>query len=209
MCRLHLRGAALCLAVLACLAAAIRPAWGTIVAPLDLVQLVQHASLVVVGRVVDVTAVRVEGRFTDSLVSLDPAEVLKGHADGTVVFRVAGGEIGRYRTIVVGAPVLRAGDEVVVFLAGDAPQVPHVVGFSQGVLPIMRDDLGRALLLVPAIAERAGASRTASGSGRARLTTVSAFADDVRAIAEGRTAAKGGRTPTSPKTTSPGGAGQP
>ncbi len=189
--------------------AALQPVSATIVVSLDLVQLVQGADSIVAGRVVGVSAAPVAGRFTDSLVTLEPAAVLKGNAQGTVVFRVPGGDVGRYRTIVVGAPVLRVGDEVVVFLAGSAPQIPHVVGFNQGVLPIMRDDRGRALLLAPAIAGGAGDSRAAGGRGTARVTTLTAFAEDVRAIAEGRAAAASGRTGARPGKRGSGGAGWP
>jgi hypothetical protein len=189
--------------------AVLQPLSATIVVALDLVQLVQGADTVVAGRVVGVSPVRVEGRFTDSLITLEPGMVLKGDAQSAVVFRVPGGDVGRYRTIVVGAPVLRAGDDVVVFLAGSAPQIPHVVGFNQGVLPIMRDDLGRALLLAPAVASRAGASRTTAGRGEARVMTLAAFAEDVRAIVQGRSAAARGRTGAEPGKSGSGGAGRP
>jgi hypothetical protein len=204
--RANLRAAVL---AAACLAAASAPISATIVLSLDLVQLVQGADLVVCGRVVDVSAVRMEGRYSDSLVTLEPAAVLKGSARGSVVFRVPGGETGRFRTIVVGAPVLHVDDEVVVFLAGDAPQVPHVVGFSQGVLPLMRDDTGRAVLLAPAIAPGGVAARAGGGSRAARVMTLSAFADDVRAIAAGLSGAGRERVPAGSRKPGSGGPGRP
>jgi hypothetical protein len=188
----------------ASLAAIFQPASATILAPLDLAQLVEGADAIVCGRVADVFAVRVAGRFTDSLVTLVPASVLKGAASGDVVFRVPGGESGRFRTVVVGAPVLRAGDEVVVFLAGAPPQIPHLVGFSQGLLPVVRDDTGRALLMVPPAAAAAG-ERPASASGAARVMTLAVFADEVRAIVEGRARDVARRTaPRRPGSAGPG-----
>jgi hypothetical protein len=189
--------------------AVLQPISATVVVSLGLVQLVQGADTIVAGRVVAVSPVHVEGRFTDSLITIEPEAVLKGDARSAVVFRVPGGDVGRYRTIVVGAPALRVGDDVVVFLAGSAPQIPHVVGFSQGVLPIMRDDRGGALLLAPAVDDSAGASRTAGGRGEARVMTLPAFAEDVRAIVKGRAAAPAGRTGTRPGKRGPGGAGRP
>jgi hypothetical protein len=189
--------------------AVLQPISATVVVSLGLVQLVQGADTIVAGRVVAVSPVRVEGQFTDSLITIEPEAVLKGDARSAVVFRVPGGDVGRYRTIVVGAPVLRLGDDVVVFLAGSAPQIPHVVGFNQGVLPIMRDDRGRALLLAPAVADGAGASRAAGGRGEARVMTLPAFAEDVRAIVERRAGAAGGRTGARPGKRGPGGAGWP
>ena len=190
----------------ACLAASALRMSATIVAPLDLAQLVKDAHTVVYGRVVDVSAVRVAGRFTDSLVTLAPVSVIKGGVGGGVVFRVPGGESGRFRTVVVGAPVLHEGDEVVVFLAGDPPQIPHLVGFSQGLLPVTRDDSGRAILLVPPVAVSPG-ERVTSGSGAARVITLSAFAEDVRAILDGRM--KNGRREAAPRRTEAAGPGRP
>jgi hypothetical protein len=162
-----------------------RPALATIVAALDLAQLVERADRVVHGLVISVSAVRMEGRYTESVVTIAPVAVMKGAPDSEIAFRVPGGEIGRFRTFVVGAPTFRAGDEVVVFLAGAPPYLPHLVGFSQGVLPVVRDDTGRAVLIVPPSAGTDGEG-VAIASGAARVMTLSAFADDVRALVEGR-----------------------
>lgn len=162
------------------------PAAATIVVSLDLAQLVHDADIVAYGYVVDVFTVRVEGRYSETLVTLAPSAVLKGQAGGNIVFRVPGGETGRYRTVVVGAPVLHVNDEIVVFLAGRAPRIPHLVGFSQGVLPVLRDDARRAVVLAPPVAEGPGAERVVRGSGSARVMPLSALADDVRAMVDGR-----------------------
>lgn len=183
-------------------ALAARPAWATIVAGLDLAQLVDRADRIVHGRVVSVVPVRVEGRYTDSMVTIAASAVLKGAPVGEIVFRVPGGESGRFRTVVVGAPALRVDDEVVVFLAGAPPFLPHVVGFNQGVLPVVRDDSGRAVLIVPPAAQSAGA-RSANAGGAARVMTLSAFAEDVRALAEGRRRTRD-RQPVASRTERPG-----
>jgi hypothetical protein len=162
------------------------PAAATIVVSLDLAQLVEGADTVAYGRVVDVFTVRLDGRYSETLVTLAPSAVLKGQASGDIVFRVPGGEMGRYRTVVVGAPVLHMNDEIVVFLAGQPPRVPHVVGFSQGVLPIMRDDARRPIVLAPPVADRSGAQPVVRGGAPTRVMMLSAFADDVRAMVEGR-----------------------
>ena len=162
------------------------PAAATIVVSLDLAQLVESADTVAYGRVVDVYTVRVDGRYSETLVTLAPSALLKGQASGDIVFRVPGGETGRYRTVVVGAPVLRVNDEVVVFLAGQPPRIPHVVGFSQGVLPIMRDDTRRPIVLAPPAADRSDGQRVVRGGAPTRVMLLSAFADDVRGMVEGR-----------------------
>ena len=162
------------------------PASATVVVSLDLAQLVESADTVAYGRVVDVSTVRVEGRYSETLVTLAPSALLKGQASGDIVFRVPGGETGRYRTVVVGAPVLRVNDEVVVFLAGQPPRIPHVVGFSQGVLPIMRDDARRPIVLAPPAADRSDGQRVVRGGAPTRVMLLSVFADDVRGMVEGR-----------------------
>jgi hypothetical protein len=173
--------------LLASLLVALGPrAAATIVVSLDLAQLVQGADTVAYGRVVDVFTVRVDGRYSETLVTLAPSALLKGQANGDIVFRVPGGEMGRYRTVVVGAPVLHVNDEVVVFLAGQPPRVPHVVGFSQGVLPIVRDEARRPIVLAPPVADRSGGQRVVRGGAPTRVMLLSAFADDVRAMVEGR-----------------------
>jgi hypothetical protein len=192
----------------AILVAASRPASATIVVSLDLAQLVQSADIVACGRVVDVSVVRMEGRYSDTIVTLAPSALLKGEVDGDIVFRVPGGETGRYRTVVVGAPVLRVNDELVVFLAGQPPRIPHVVGFSQGVLPIMRDDARRPIVLAPPVAEGLGGQRVVRGGAPTRVMMLSTFADDVRAMVEGRP--RGERLPrAASRRTGAGGPGHP
>jgi hypothetical protein len=171
----------LALAVLVCGTAS-----ATVVVPIDLGELVRSADTIAYGRVVSVYGVRVDGRYTDTLVTLTPSEVIKGRAGADIVFRVAGGTTGRYQTVVVGAPVLHEGDEIVVFLAGQAPQVPHLVGFSQGMLPILRDAAQRAIVIAPPLAEGATASPVVRGDGQKRVMTLSTFADQVRSLSDDR-----------------------
>lgn len=171
----------------------------TIVVSMDLTQLVAGADAIVYGRVVDVDAVRVDGRFTDSVVTMAPSAYLKGTAAAAISFRVSGGEIGRYRTIVVGSPVFREGDVVVVFLAGTAPQLPHLVGFSQGVLRAWRNaDALSPMVLVPPAAESATPERVVRGEGTRRVMTISQLATEVNAIVE-HAAAGERRPPTAPR----------
>ncbi len=205
---MRLIGRLLAVLVVAAVVALSPPASATIVVSLDLGELVQSADTVAYGRVVDVFTVRVDGRYSDTLVTLAPSALLKGQATGDIVFRVPGGETGRYRTVVVGAPVLHVNDEVVVFLAGQAPRIPHVVGFSQGVLPITRDDARRPIVLAPPLADGAGGQRVVRGAAPGRVMMLSAFTEDVRAILEGRRRADA-RPPAAPRKPGSGGPGHP
>jgi hypothetical protein len=67
------------------------------------------------------------------------AGYLKGDAGAQIVFRVPGGKIGYLRSVRVGAPVFREGEEIVVFLASSGPAFPNIVGFNQGVFRVTVD----------------------------------------------------------------------
>jgi len=110
----------------------------TVLVPVDLTELVAGARAVVHGRVVSTTAQWLEGRRgIETLVTLATEDSLKGGASETVTFRVAGGQMGPYRSFMPGAPAFSEGDDVIVFLGGDGPEVPHLVGFSQGVYRVL------------------------------------------------------------------------
>jgi hypothetical protein len=47
--------------------------------------------------------------------------------------RVPGGTIGRYRTVMIGAPVLQVGDRAVFFLKGGPGNSLWPVGLAQGI----------------------------------------------------------------------------
>ncbi len=156
----------------------------TVVVPMDLRELVAQASVIVYGRV---TAVRstVVGERTESVVTLGAPFYLKGSGGRDVQFRMPGGLIGRYRTVVVGAPILNDGDEVVVFLDGRAP-VGTLVGFSQGLLKISRASAGAVpMVLAPPVSRDDRAMRVTRGSGDERFVPLSAFAERVNRMMAG------------------------
>src|SRR5215510_4992236 len=103
------------LAVLATCASAAASA--TTLAPADFAQMAQESELIVHGTVVRVEAqLAGSGRSIESLITLQVSDTLKGTAAEQTVFRVPGGKVGRYRSVMVGAPVFAAGDEVILFL---------------------------------------------------------------------------------------------
>ncbi|MGC4080759.1 MAG: hypothetical protein QM736_01210 [Vicinamibacterales bacterium] len=110
------------------------PATATVLVPVDLSELAHDASVIARGQVV-----AVEGRWTDdrrtieTLVTLDAETFLKGRLTTVMQFRVPGGTLGRYRNIVMGAPQFSVGQHVIVFLKANGPQVPYILGLSQGV----------------------------------------------------------------------------
>jgi hypothetical protein len=177
----------------------------TVTVPIDLSELVAQASLIVYGRVIDARGVVTDGG-TETLVTLTAPAYLKGGGGPEVVFRVPGGTIGRYRTVVVGAPVFERGDEVVVFLRPGADGVPVVVGFSQGALHVVRDrDTAVPMVLSPPLARDDRAVRVARGDTNRRFVALSSFVTDVRALAAGAGRGTSGRQEPSGPARKPGG----
>src|SRR5687767_12992761 len=77
------------------------PLQATTVAPADFTEMVNGSQVIVHGAVVDVRAQASGGRGTiETLVSVAVVTTLKGQASPAVVFRVPGGQIGRYRRVM-------------------------------------------------------------------------------------------------------------
>lgn len=132
---------------------AVVPARATVVVPADLGELSRDARAIVRGRVA-----AVEGRWTDdrrtieTLVTLEVESTLKGSSGATIQFRVPGGDLGRYRSVVVGAPEFAVDQRVVVFLGATGPMIPYILGFNQGVYRLVRtQDTGAWIVTPPAM----------------------------------------------------------
>jgi hypothetical protein len=132
------RGVAGFLALSLCVVA-VRRADATMLLPADFAQMVNESQLVVHARIVDVRGALVDARRSiESVITVEVLTPLKGAAVEELVFRVPGGRVGRYRRIVVGAPIFKPGEEVVLFLKGRAPAIPMPFGLSQGVYRVSR-----------------------------------------------------------------------
>src|SRR5688572_24082669 len=157
------------------------PLQATTVAPADFTEMVNGSQVIVHGAVVDVRAQASGGRGTiETLVSVAVVTTLKGQASPAVVFRVPGGQIGRYRRVMVGAPTFTPGEEVVLFLSGHAPAMPMPFGLHQGVYRVART-AGRPMV-TPLVPD--GAGRVVRGDPARRPLALDAFARGVRAIVE-------------------------
>jgi hypothetical protein len=158
-----------------------------VVLPADLAEMVAQSPRIVHGRVVAVRAQTMgDRRAIESVVTLAVLASLKGEPSETVVLRVPGGQVGRYRRVMVGAPEFEAGDEVIVFLAGRGPVVPMPFGLSQGVYRVTRDR-DRALVVTPPLVERAagdGGVRVVRGDLARRTLPVDEFTRRVRSMVE-------------------------
>jgi hypothetical protein len=143
--------------VAALFVAAAAPVIATVLVPADLHELAREALTIVHGRVVDVRSQWTEGRRRiETVVTLEVRATLKGQPGETVSVRVPGGDMGRYTNVMIGAPRFREGEEVVLFLGGRAPALPHLLGLGQGVYRVIREPgTGRAFVTPPALAASA------------------------------------------------------
>ena len=139
----------LAIALLAAVPVALR---ATVLVPIEFRELVAISSTIVHGRVVDARADWVDGRRAiDTFLTVDVQEYFKGGAGETVVVRVPGGQLGRYRTIFVGAPEFQRGDEVILFLRGNPASGAFIVGLSQGAFRVAPDRGGRRMVTSPVV----------------------------------------------------------
>lgn len=163
------------------------PLSATVLVPAEFREVVAGSQLIVYGRVADVrpewTADR---RRIDSIVTFEVSSYLKGGPGSLVTFRVPGGQIGRYKSVTVGAPEFRAGEEAVLFLTARGPSMAQVFGLNQGVFRIRVDTrTGRRTVVAPAmLARTADAEVVRRGSPERRSLALDAFATQVRAALE-------------------------
>jgi hypothetical protein len=112
----------------------------TVVLPAEFSEVVTGSQIIVHGRVLEVRPEWTDGRRRiESVVTVEPSAFLRGTPTPTVSFRVPGGQIGRLKSVTVGVPEFRAGEEVVLFLRGQGPSVPQVFGMHQGVYRVKVD----------------------------------------------------------------------
>jgi len=163
------------------LLAATAPALATVLVPADFNELAREALTIVHGRVVDVRSQWTDGRRrVETVVTLQVHSALKGQTGATVSVLVPGGEMGRYRSVMIGAPRFREGEEVVLFLGGRAPALPHLLGMGQGVYRVIREPgTGRAVVTPPALVA-AAPGRVVRGDAGRRAIGIDEFSQQVK-----------------------------
>jgi hypothetical protein len=156
----------------------------TVLIPIEFRELVRVSSTIVHGRITDVRSEWADGRrAVETFVTVDVTEYMKGSLGGTLTVRVPGGQIGRYRTMTVGAPAFREGDEVVLFLRS-YNGVLSIVGLSQGAFRVVADSAGRRLVTTPVVMGKPGdaAEPVVRGDVARRPIAIDAFRDLVRRV---------------------------
>jgi hypothetical protein len=136
------------LLLMVCLSPAILRA--TVIVPAEFREIVKGADIIAYGRVLETTVEWSDDRRNvDTLVTFQVGTYLKGGPGDTLVFKVPGGQIGRFRNVTVGAPVFVAGEEAVVFLNVRGSDRPFVFGLNQGVFRVRLDEATRRRVVTP------------------------------------------------------------
>ena len=153
---------------LLCLASV--PALATVLLPADFREVAAGSQIIVHGRVVDVRSEWVEGNTRiDSFVTIAASSFYRGAPAQTVTFRVPGGQVGRYKAVMVGAPTFTVGEEAVLFLNAKGPAVPNVFGLNQGVFRVRVDSrTGRRMVVPPPVMARSSEPERVRRGARTR-----------------------------------------
>lgn len=160
-------------------------AHATLLAPADLSELVKSARSIVHGRIVAVRARATDDRIRiETLVTLSVATYLKGDVGPEVTFVVPGGTLGRYRSVIIGAPRFVEREEVVLFLGAQGASMPYVLRLGQGVFRVAIDkNTGERLVTPsPTSTPSQGWQPIVRGMAANRLMTLSEFGMRVRAL---------------------------
>jgi hypothetical protein len=152
------------------------------VTPMTFDDLVGEALAVVYGRVADVRGQWGEGRRSiDSIVTVEALRYFKGGMGQTVSLRLPGGQVDGIINVLPGAPVLREGELVVLFVTAKGPAMPTALGLGQGVFRVFRDARGSALVSPPPL-KASPTGLVIRGAADRRALSLEAFESHVRAI---------------------------
>jgi hypothetical protein len=155
----------------------------TVLLPADFREVVAGSQIIVYGRVAGVRPEWSDDRSRiDTIVTLQAGSYLKGGPGDAVTFRVPGGQIGRYRNVMIGAPEFREGEEVVLFLSAAGPSIAHVFGLNQGVYRVRVDArTGQRVVVPPVVTASSEIPQTVVRGDRSRRPLpLDSFAASVR-----------------------------
>jgi hypothetical protein len=160
------------------------PAVGaTVLLPADFREIVAGSQIVAHARVVDLRPQWIDGRRQiETVVTAEVLSPFKGEPARTLTFVVPGGQIGRYRSVMIGAPQFRPGEEAVLFLDAAGRAVPQVFGLNQGVFRVRQDPrTGRRVVVPPALLSSGRTSeRVVRGAAARRPVELEVFGAQIR-----------------------------
>ena len=111
-----------------------------LVGKLTIEQLAARANSILVGEVTNIACYQEGKGNIYTLVTLAVEQTIKGEAEGEVVIRVPGGEVGGIVMMVTDTPSFRLGEGAVVFLDNDEGTFTVVGGF-QGKFPVDENNM--------------------------------------------------------------------
>lgn len=133
----------------------------TVLLPAEFREIVGESEIIAYGRVLDAAAeLSADRKQIDTVVTFEVGTYLKGAQGETLTFRVPGGQIGRFRSVTVGAPTFEPGDEAVLFLRRREDGLPYVFGLNQGVFRVQRDPRTQRRMVLPPLMARGEAPET-------------------------------------------------
>ena len=170
----------------------------TVVVPAEFRQLVTESGLIVRGRVTDVRSFVAANNTIDSVATIAVETLLKGQAETFVSVRVPGGEIGRTRYVLMGAPTFRVGERAVLFLKRGGDNLWHPIGLTMGVYRVQAEaPTGRPVVRPPVLPDRTTpATGPTRGDVQRRMMPVTEFESLVRLVMTtptGQAVPRGGR----------------
>jgi hypothetical protein len=156
----------------------------TVVVPADFRQVISESTVIVRGHVTDVRGVVVPGGGIDSIVTVAVDSVIKGQADAFISVRLPGGEVGRTRMVMIGAPSFQVGQQAVFFLKPGPDNTLRPVGLSAGVYRVEADPkTGRPVVAPPlVVGMTTSAGRAVRGDSRRPLLPVQEFESLVKLV---------------------------
>jgi hypothetical protein len=157
----------------------------TVLVSSDIGTLARDAQAIARGRVVSVQGRRTEDRRAiETLVTIEVDTYLKGALGSRLQFRVPGGELGRFRSIFVGAPRFAVDEQVIVFLGARGPSLPYVLGLSEGVFHVVWSSAKNGWLVTPPAAlPVAAVTKIVRGDPARQPLPLGDFEQRVRALA--------------------------
>jgi hypothetical protein len=156
----------------------------TVLLPAEFREIVTGSQVIAHARVVEVRPAWVDGRRQiETIVTAEVISSFKGGTGQTLSFKVPGGQIGRYRSVTIGAPQFRRGDEAFLFLNSSGDPELQVFGLNQGVFRVRQDQVsGRRVVVTPALVSSGTTpQRVTRGDRSRRPIAVEAFGAQVRA----------------------------
>lgn len=118
--------------------------------PADFRTTVAQATVIVRGRVTDVRSVRAAAGDVETIATIAVDATLKGETRTFVSMRLPGGRIGRFRTVMPGAPRIEAGEAGVFFLKAAPGGALWPVGLSSGIYRVATMS-GRSMVAPPVL----------------------------------------------------------